>query len=329
MKYLLKIVYLLLFVLSAFSSYSVEPINPDATDEARAVLKFLNSIQGDKTLAGQHVIYGDATDREIGYIFENTGKRPALVEFEGGIFAKKYSDDYYERQDRLVEEAIEYWKKGGLIAICWHWGNPMKPRNTYQNTKVEFDIKASLREGTPEHEALIKDLDVTARMLKKLRDAGVPVLWRPLHEICGGWFWWSKQGKDPAQALWKFIYEYYTGHHNLNNLLWVYSASQEMRNEWFPGHEYADVIGVDIYREGEQDELANFNKMAAIAGDKPVALTECDHIPDPDVMAERGFLWNWFLPWHSRWLRSNEPEYLKRVYNHELVITLDEMPEVE
>ncbi len=314
---------------NVLSTYTAEPINPNASKNAKVVLEYLQSIQGKKMLAGQHVIYGGKADQEIGHVVETTGKYPALIEFEGGIFAQKYHEDYTKRQDQLVKDAKDYWDKGGLIAICWHWGNPLKPNNTYPNTKIKFNIEAALEEGTPEHKAMIIDLDVTAKMLKDLQEKNVPVLWRPLHEICGGWFWWSKYGKEDAQRLWKFIYNYYTGHHKLNNLLWVYSASQKMQTDWFPGLEYADVIGVDIYKEGEKDERENFDKMASIAGEKPVALTECDHIPNPKVINERGFLWNWFLPWHSKWLRRNKPEYLKYVYHHDLVITRDELPEFE
>ncbi len=67
--------------------------------------------------------------------------------------------------------------------------------------------------------------------------------------------------------------------------------------------------------------------MSSIAGVKPVALSECDIIPNPDVMKGKRFMWNWFTTWHGRWLRKNDPDYLKRVYNHQLVITQDELPD--
>lgn len=331
-KFILSSFILLIFQFSGlnlFCSYAEDlaPVNSKASAEAKMVLSYLNSIQGEKMLAGHHVMYGRMKDRDLEYIMENTGKVPALIEFEGGIFAQKYHDDYYSIQKQLVDDAIDLWKGGSLIAICWHWGNPLEARNTYENTKKEFDIQAALREGTPEHEAMMKDLDITAEMLKELRDAKVPILFRPLHEICGGWFWWSMQGEETAKDLWKFIYTYYTDHHELSNLLWVYSASQEMRISWFPGKEFADVIGVDIYRRGQQGERKNFDSMNSIADGKPVALSECDMIPDPDVMQERGFLWNWFTTWHSRYLRGNDPEFLKHVYHHELVITQEELPD--
>ncbi len=302
------------------------PANPQASAEARKVLSYLESIQGKKMLAGHHVMYGRMMERDLGYLVETTGKHPALIEFEAGIFARKYHEDYTSVQEQLVRDAIDWWQAGGLVAMCWHWGNPLEPVNTYPNTKVRFDIGAALTEGTPEHEAMVKDLDVTAGMLKELRDASVPVLWRPLHEICGGWFWWSMQGQENAEKLRRFIYTYYTDHHQLNNLLWVYSFSQELRTDWFPGLEYMDVVGVDIYREGQQGQRVHFDKLASVAGGKPIALSECDLIPSPDAMKADGFLWNWFATWHSRWVRKNDAAKLKAIYNHDLVLTRDELP---
>ena len=297
------------------SADRLQPVSPNASVEAKQVLSYLKSIEGQKMLAGHHVMYGRLKERDLAYIVETTGKHPALIEFEGGIFARKYHDDYRSVQKQLVAEAIAYWKAGGLVAICWHWGNPLQSKNTYAGTKVKFDIEAAFKEGTAEHEAMIKDLDVTAEMLKGLRDANVPVLWRPLHEICGGWFWWSMQGEETAERLWRYIYRYYTDHHKLNNLIWVYSFSQELRTEWFPGFEYVDVVGVDIYREGEQGKRRHYDKAFSAGGGRPTALSECDNIPDPDSMKEEKFLWSWFTTWHSRWLRKNTPEKLKRIYD--------------
>ncbi|UCE50167.1 MAG: hypothetical protein JSW47_08390 [Phycisphaerales bacterium] len=113
----------------------LQPVTPNASAEARKVLDYLKSIQGQKMLAGHHVMYGRLKDRDLGHIVETTGKHPALIEFEGGIFAQKYQDDYTSVQKQLVKDAIAYWEAGGLVAICWHWGNPLQSRNTYTGTK--------------------------------------------------------------------------------------------------------------------------------------------------------------------------------------------------
>lgn len=119
-------------------SHCVEPIHPNTNEMTRSVFHYLNSIQGKKTLAGQHVIYGDMMDREIDHVVKTTGKYPALIEFEGGIFAEKYHEEYTKRQKQLVQDAKAYWDQGGLIAICWHWGNPMKPNNTLRQHQSDF-----------------------------------------------------------------------------------------------------------------------------------------------------------------------------------------------
>jgi hypothetical protein len=46
-------------------------------------------------------------------------------------------------------------------------------------------------------------------------------------------------------------------------------------------------------------------------------------------MKQQGFMWNWFTTWHSRWLRKNNPEYLRRLYGHNLVVTRDELPDLK
>ena len=42
----------------------------------------------------------------------------------------------------------------------------------------------------------------------------------------GVWFWWgNKKGKDGIAKLWKMMYDRYTNHFKLNNLLWVWGAN--------------------------------------------------------------------------------------------------------
>lgn len=321
------LLFCLLTILAAqIQSNELHPVNPNASPEAVKVYSYLQSVLGNKTLSGHHGMYGSMEQSDLGYIQESTGKTPAVLELEGGIFAKRFSEEWEEIQKELVQDAIAHWNENGLVAICWHWGNPFDEKNTYQGTKKKFDIQSAMKNGTPENQAMIKDLDVMAGILKELQTANVPVLFRPLHEICGGWFWWSMQGEETAEELWRYIFTYFTDHHKLNNVLWVYSFSHEMRMDWFPGLEYMDIIGVDIYKKGQEDKINNYERMKTVAQNKPIALSECENIPDPDTMKEQGFLWNWFSTWHSRYIRMNEPNYLNKVYNHDLVITRDELP---
>lgn len=57
-------------------------------------------------------------------------------------------------------------------------------------------MEQALTEGTPLYEGLVRQMDEAAQALCKLRNANVPVLWRPFHEFDGQWFWWGKGGAD-------------------------------------------------------------------------------------------------------------------------------------
>ena len=66
----------------------------------------------------------------------------------------------------------------------------------------------------------------------------------PFHEVEGTWFWWGSKGGEVAAKLYRKMYHYFVDELALNNLLWVWSAPTK---EAYPGDEYVDVIGWDIY----------------------------------------------------------------------------------
>ena len=91
---------------------------------------------------------------------------------------------------------------------------------------------------------LIRDIDAISEQLKILQDNNVTVLWRPLHEASGGWFWWGCRGKDAYQWLWNLMYERQTHYHKLNNLIWVWNGQDP---DWYVGDDRCDIIGEDVY----------------------------------------------------------------------------------
>lgn len=314
------------FLFAVSSLCAIEPSNPKLSKVAREVLHYIQ--EEPFMLAGAHLAKGPRSGNDdLAYIVKTTGKSPAVIGLDVGIYAKRRSDAYYNKLNKVFLDTRDFWREGHIITYSWHWGNPLIEQNSYKNTKVKFDIKKALAEGTAEHKAMMQDLDDIAAHLKQLQEKNIPILWRPLHEMCGTWFWWGKEGKEPFQTLWKFIYNYYTNHHNLNNLIWVYSASQKVRTDWYPGHETVDILGVDIYKEELLTDPQVFQHMRELADGRPIALTENALIPMPSALNKaNGRLWDWFLTWHTQWLRENSPKRLNTIYNHENVITLDELP---
>jgi mannan endo-1,4-beta-mannosidase len=92
------------------------------------------------------------------------------------------------------------------------------------------------------------ELDQIAAGLQELRDAGVVVLWRPFHEMNGGWFWWGAQKPGVFIRLWREMFDYFTHEKKLNNLLWVYGPNHGGKTvDYYPGDSYVDLVGVDAY----------------------------------------------------------------------------------
>lgn len=290
--------------------------NPKATKEARLLFNYIRSVYGNHILSGQQEsTWVTTADDELNYIKDATGKHPAIRGLD------YINDDF----DGVTERAIQWWKKGGIVSICWHWGIPPEGLG-YESSKETIDMEEALKEGTALHQGMLAQMDRVAEELRKLQDAGVPVLWRPLHEFDGAWFWWGKGGPEKFIQLWQLMYDRYTKVHGLNNLIWVLGYSGEMKDGWYPGDEYVDIAGADTYSEGTQIEM--YNKMLEIAGtEMPIAYHENGPLPNPDDMINDGARWVWFLTWHTIHIKEqNTAAYLNQVYNHEYVITLDELP---
>jgi hypothetical protein len=233
----------------------------------------------------------------------------------------------HERDNRReVQLAIEWWKAGGIPTIMWHWGAPSKGEG-YRQSKMTIDIDRCFEPGTAEHKTMWNDLERIADHLTVLRDAKVPVLWRPMHECDGGWFWYSKEGSHQYVRLWRTMFDYFAKERKLNNLVWVLCHSGELKADWNPGKAYFDLAGPDSYDDGIQTTL--FRKAQTIYGEQmPVAYHECGTIPDPDECFRKKVTWSWWMLWHTGHLRRHNRDALVRAYQHERVITRDELPRI-
>ena len=308
-------------VLAAFvgiavsQAQAVTPVTPDASPEARALLNYIYAMKGKKTLSGQMwVPWG--TD-EIKTVHDITGKYPAI----------RGQDLIHERHNkREIELAAEWWKAGGIPTIMWHWGAPTVGEG-FEPSKGTIDIDRCFQKGTEEHKIMWADLKRIADHLQVLRDAKVPVLWRPMHEFDGNWFWWSKGGPERYKRLWHTMFDYFAKERKLNNLIWVACHCGKPISDWSPGYGYLDLAGPDTYGRGIQAGL--YNGAKAIYGDEmPITYHECGEIPDPDESFQKGITWSWWMLWHTGHLNRHNKDALKKAYNHDLVITRDELPRI-
>ncbi len=297
--------------------------NPDADESAIKLYNYICGIYGKSVLSGQQEGFS-STERndEIDYIFASSGKYPAVRGFDF------VNDDF----DGVFSRAVDWWERGGIVTICWHCGKNFDSGYSECLADEVDNWELLLKDGTPENEAFVRNMDRAGEVLGKLRDLGIPVLWRPFHEFNGQWFWWGKDC-ERFKELWKYMYNHYTRDLKLNNLIWVLGYCErdvELRDYfmWYPGNGYCDIVGCDSYdTETDGAESAQFEKCVRVSfGTKPVIFHECGHIPSEEQFKEAP--WCGFLTWHSEYLYDrNSAEYLKTIYGGDHVITLDELPD--
>ncbi|WP_342564900.1 glycosyl hydrolase [Paenibacillus sp. FSL R7-0345] len=306
-------------------------VNPDATPEARALMNFLDSQYGQKLISGQQTL------EDTEWIFQQTGKYPA-------IFATDLMDYSPSRVEKgatstEIEKIMAWHKRGGIVSLCWHWNAPKgiggeEPGHEwykgFYTDYTTFDVEYALSHPDSEdYHLLIRDIDAIAFQLKRLQDAGVPLLWRPLHEAEGGWFWWGAKGPEPAKQLWRLMYDRLTNHHHLNNLIWVWNSE---KTEWYPGDDMVDIASIDIYNPaGDYNpSIAKYESLVSLVnGSKVIGLAENGPIPDPEMLQAYNAHWSFFTTWTGSFIKdgtTNSPEHLKKVYGHDYVVTLDELP---
>lgn len=217
---------------SVAASKAAEPADPDLIPAARTVLEYLKSVQGKKILTG----ISGSQDAQPQAVLHMTGREPAIAGGDVAGFHRKWDQTYRQVMQGTVDRSIRWWReKGGIVALQYHWMKPGDPEGSAWVDRPRgsgrLDLAKAITPGTDEHRAVIEDLKVTADYLQQLADARVPVLWRPLHEIDGGWFWWTDpQTPENTAALWRLMFDYFVRERQLHNLIWVYNAAHVIYN---------------------------------------------------------------------------------------------------
>ncbi|KAA6306388.1 Mannan Endo-1 4-beta-mannosidase, partial [termite gut metagenome] len=172
---------------------------------------------------------------------------------------------------------------------------------------------------------------------KQLQDAHVPVLWRPFHEMNGVWFWWcNKPGENGFKKLWIAMYNYFTHHHGLNNLLWVWNTNAPRDipgdeagpyEDFFPGVDYVDVLAADVYRRDWKQ--SHHDDLLKLGGGKLITLGEVGEVPNAEIYKAQPS-WSWFMVWgycvydFRSGSRDSNPA-VKDIYDNPQSLTLDKI----
>ncbi|MBB5057956.1 beta-mannanase [Granulicella aggregans] len=297
------------------------PVNPDATPAARALLQEIDSVSGHATLSGQHN-FPNTVSRYSDRIYELTGHYPAVFGQDFGFSGGEDKDSTLGRP-AMIQEVIRQYRSGSVIALTWHSVRPTEDepvtfRDSVQGHLTDWEFRQVLTPGSDMYKRWARQVDVIAGYLQELQAAGVPVLFRPYHEMNGNWFWWGgRPGPDGTSALYRQIFDRFVHQKHLNNLIWVWNVNAPSVNagpvdQYFPGSAYADIVSMDIYGPFEK---AYYDSMIALAGDtKPIALAEVGAMPSLEILAAQP-RWSYTMMWSGMAEGSNTPAQLQAVFH--------------
>ncbi len=277
-------------------------------DELLAVLKKV-SLDESRYIQGQHLGYEvEGIPNLLSELRKATGNDVALISFD----IQHYSAPLTAKSLDIIEEAKEFIRRGGIISFSYHMNNPTGNYPGDDPCRGELGGEEKwdelMEKGTELNTAFNKILDQAYNVLYEFDKDGYPVLWRPLHENNGDWFWWcaiqtfEENGTTVTRAidqtrvvaLWKYVYNYFTVEKGLKNLVWVYSpnvtnaASPVATTYCYPGDEYCDIAGVDWYTLGHYEVDGSGESYMSLVDTtgKMAALTEFG--PGGDLLASTG-----------------------------------------
>jgi mannan endo-1,4-beta-mannosidase len=307
-------------------------VNANSDEKTKNVYAYLRSQYGKNIISGQTAYWNE--------LIAVAGKTPVVRAFDFQTYTVGYpylwdnsigGHTFGWLDNGTTKTAIDWHKSTngkGIVSFQWHWHSPSGGKvstNTFYTDKTTFDVSKAVTPATAEYKAIVRDIDSIASQLKRLQNAGVPVLWRPLHEAGGKWFWWGAKTANDCLAIYDILYDRLTNYHKLNNLIWVWSTPEA---EWYPGNGKVDIIGFDSYPGNYvySSQKAIFNQLYDIVqGKKMIAMTENGPIPDIDKCIEEDAMWLYFSSWSDLVTKQNSNEHIKQVFAHGNVITLDEV----
>ena len=234
----------------------------------------------------------------------------------------------------------------------WHWNVPKnEPTTTLDpNKDYDFYVKSdgypdgttfnpsnALKEGTWENEVWKNDMATLKEYLTLLKNANIPVLWRPFHEASGKWFWWGAKDAATFKTLWIEMFNELK-EAGLDNLIWVWTSCGK-DDDWYPGDAYVDIVARDLYGDKAETCASEFATLGSTYGNKIVTLGECGYststkkqIATLSEQNEKGAKWSWFMVWYNDEKKKtfhSTQEWWQNAMSHPNIITRDQVPSMK
>lgn len=293
----------------SFATKKIRPIadkqvTPNPIPEAKRLYDYLKSIYGQKIITGAMAdVNWNIAEAEL--VNSALGTYPAMAVFDY-IHLHHSPANWVNYGDISLADA--WVKEGGIIGACWHWNVPASQESTtytYSTSETTFKPANILKEGTWEREVADRDLDKIAGYLLLLQEKNIPVIWRPLHEAAGNslrggsaWFWWGRDGGETYGKLWRYVFDFFAKK-GVRNLIWVWTGDAT-DSVFYPGDDYVDIVGCDVYTKSDTKELASdFKAVQATYPGKMIAMSECGNVAKLSAQWEAGAHWLFAMPWYD------------------------------
>ncbi len=244
----------------------------------KQVLDILGKIYEDSRM----VIFGEQCGTKVSpaktiesYMECSGGHKPAILGIDFSCYGLKLPEtgEGSDEWKAYIDQLTEYAEQGGIITASAHLANPLWKDGDGDKCRGKFGgeemWEEMLTEGTELNKIVKEELVIDGKFLKELDDKGIPVLYRPLHEANGGWFWFCARSHEDMdwiapeylRRFWRYIYNLYVNEMGIKNLIWVYGPNVSQNTSWgtrdvlyyYPGDEYCDIVGVDWYTAGNYE----------------------------------------------------------------------------
>lgn len=250
---------------------TVKLADENADQSAKALAAYLNGLSE----SGQ-VLFGHQNDvsksvnpsADLGDVYDITGSVSGVFGIDTLALAGTEAGGT-DTQDAL-EKSIAYSKKaaknGALITLSTHMPNftndkiKKNAEGSYDFHDCDFaeakdlsgDSVKKILTGGEYNDVFNAYLDIIADYANQLGQDNIPVIFRPLHENTGSWFWWgSSNSVESYKSLYRYTRDYLEAK-GVHNMLYVYSPNGPLTSEEeyltrYPGDEYVDILAFDYY----------------------------------------------------------------------------------
>lgn len=314
-------------IAGGFAAPKPKLLDPNATPETKALYHNLSK------LSRKHILFGHQHATEYGHGWSGdanrsdvksvSGSHPAVIGVDFSGLSGRPPEMIERTKTALRKQIADTYDRGGVTTVAWHFANPVTPKTGfYWKDSVSAPAVANLIPGGSHHEqykAILKTVGELAGSVKGADGKLVPMLFRPYHELDGGWFWWGKPhcSRQDFTALWRFTVTYLRDSLQVHNFIYTFSPDCLFRTEAqyldrYPGNEWVDMVGVDNYadfgRDGKYNVAAGIAKLKIVSdyaekASKLAAFTETGLESIPDT--------TW---WTNTLLKALKAEKLKLAY---------------